>query len=122
MNEEELRKIVRSQLEWCEVFNQLVTGANIQESIASNQVSVYLTAGTPPSAKQPPPHRYLHVVSLERVEQDAYAPMLKDETNRWNALTDKERLAAAEARVGSRWDKEKLRNRLLNKGFSTRQG
>jgi len=120
MNDDELRAVVRAQLEWCEVFNQIVSGANIRESISSEQVCVYLTAGTPASSKHPPPHRHLHVVSPERVGEVAYAAMLAEESRRWNALDDAGRLAAAEARAGSKWEKSKIRNRLSSKGFSVR--
>lgn len=117
MKDEELRRLVREQLEWCEAFFQMLSGAEIRESLSSDQVCVYVTAGAPPSAKAPPPHRYLHVVSAEKVEATSYSAMLKDETEKWNRLTDKERIAAAEARVGTKWEKQKIVNKLSSKGF-----
>jgi hypothetical protein len=118
MTEEELRAVVREQLEWCEVFHQLVPHAKIQEAISSDTVCVYVTSGTPPKPTAPPPHRYLYVVDGRTVDQAAYAAMLKEETARWNGLSDAARLAAAEARIGNKFSKEKLVNRLSSKGFS----
>lgn len=118
MTEEELRLIVREQLEWCEVFHQLVPRAKIQEAISSDKIAVYVTAGVPPKPTAPPPHRYLYVVDERTVDQAAYAAMLRDETARWNAMDDAGRLAAAEARIGNKFAKEKLVNRLSSKGFN----
>jgi hypothetical protein len=120
MTDDELRAIVREQLEWCEVLHQLVPGATVQEAISSGQVAVYVTAGAPPKPTAPPPHRYLYVVSAKPVDQAAYAAMLKEESGKWNALDDAGRLAAAEARAGTKWEKWKLINRLSSKGFRVR--
>jgi hypothetical protein len=117
MTADELRAIVREQLEWCQVFHQLAPGANVQEAFSSGQVAVYVTAGTPPSRHAPPPHRLLHVVSPESVDEGEYAAMLKDASASWNQLSHDEKLAATEARVGNKWNKEKLLRRLADKGF-----
>jgi hypothetical protein len=117
IDKEALRPLVREQLEWLEVFHQLSPLARVQEAISSDQICVYVTSGTPPSPKLPPPHRYLHTVSQTRVDQQAYAEVLKEESARWNAQTDAEKLAAAEARVGNKWHRDKLKDRLAKKGF-----
>jgi hypothetical protein len=117
MTKEELTRIVREQLEWCEVLHQIVPGANVREAISDMKPCVYVTSGTPLTKSSPPPHRYLHVVSNKRVDGPAYAEVLKDESARWNAMTEAERLAAAEARIGDKWSKEKVVERLTKKGF-----
>lgn len=114
---EELRAFVREQIEWCEVFHQLVPYANVQEAYSSNQVSVYVTSGKPATPSGPPPHRFLYTVSPRQVDQIAFGSMLQEESVRWNALTHEERLAAAEARIGNKWTRQKLVARLAKKGF-----
>lgn len=117
MTSDELRDIVREQLEWCEVFHQLVPNAHVREAFSSGQVAVYVTAGTPRARHEPPPHRLLHVVSPKHVEEPAYAEMLKEVTARWNEMTSEDKLAATKARIGNDWNREKLLRRLTDKGF-----
>jgi hypothetical protein len=113
MTEEELRSTVRAQLEWCEVFNQLTRGTELK-------ICVYATSGKSPHPKAPPPHRYLHVVSEKKVDQAAYDVMLKSESDWWNAFTPEEKIAQAEARLGGKWGKTKLLEKLVRKGFQVR--
>jgi hypothetical protein len=115
-----LRASVRAQLEWCEVFNQLTRDTEIRCALSELKICVYVTAGKSPHPKAPPPHRYLHVVSEKKIDQAAYDVMLKAESDWWNAFTPEEKIAQAEARVGGKWGKTKLLERLVKKGFQVR--
>lgn len=120
MTPDELRTLVREQIEWRQVFHQLVPGATTREAISEGQVCVYITQGEPEQGSHSvklPRHRFLHVVSTKKVDVDAYGKMLQEESGRWNDLTDAERLAAGEARLGGKWQRDKLVDRLTKKRF-----
>lgn len=116
MTNDKLRSLVREQIEWRQVFHVLVPRAASREAMFEGQICVYVTLGQPDKSGRPP-HYYIHIVSTEKVNADEYAALLKEESDRWNSLSDADRVAAGDARLGGQWQRGKLMSRLEKKGF-----
>lgn len=113
MTPEKLRELVVEQLEWAEVLHQLVPKAFVQEALVLHkQIAVLVAHGKDVSA-----NRYIHLISPLHVDETEYATMLQVESPAWNALSEEEKVNRAEKRVSSKWQRDKICERLKKKGF-----
>jgi len=120
VTKEELQDLVRAQLEWCEAFNQLVPGNNIQAAYVGGKLAVYVTSR---DLVRPgvPAHRLVYEISSKHVIEKDFAASLKEESAWWNGLSDAEKVERANVRIGTGWHRGKLEKRLAEKGFTVRK-